>query len=94
MAGPFLVRCRSMIMMRRFSARGSGKRTKVVRRGPSLVIARCCVTSTELLGELGHPGYGAGTLWRGALIVANSNCTQYSISVVRIFRVFRMRVFR
>ena len=31
---------------------------------PSLAIrrsARCCVTSIELLSELGHPGYGAGT---------------------------------
>ena len=37
--------------------------TKVVRRVPSLAIRskRCCMSSTELLGELGHPGYGAGT---------------------------------
>ena len=35
-----------------------------MRRVPLLVIrrsARCCVTSTKLLGELGYPGYGAGT---------------------------------
>ena len=35
-----------------------------MRRVPLLVIrksARCCVTTTELLGELGHPGYCAGT---------------------------------
>ena len=92
---PFLVRYRSMIMMRRSSAGGSGKGAKVVRRGSSLAIkrsARCCVTSTELLRELGHPGYGAGTLRRGALIVANGNCTQNSISAVKIFRVFRMRI--
>ena len=95
MACPFLVRYRSMIMMRRSSARGSGKLAKVVRRGSSLAVrrrARCCVNSTELLGELGHPCYSAGTLRRGAFIVANGNCTQNSISAVKIFRVFRMRI--
>ena len=56
MAGPFLVRHRSMIMMRSVFVGGSGNGVKVVRRGPSLVIARCCMTSTELSGELGHPG--------------------------------------
>ena len=60
-----------------------------MRRGPSLEITRCCLTSTELPGELGHPGYGTGTIWRGALIVAKGNCTQNSISVVKIFRVFQ-----
>ena len=36
-----------------------------MKRVPLLIIGRrsaiCCVTSTKLLGELGHPGYGAGT---------------------------------
>ena len=97
MAIPFLVRYRSMIMIRRSSARGSGKGAEVVRMGPSLAIRRStiyCVTSTELLGELWHPGYGADTLCRGALIFVNGNCTQNSISAVKIFRVFRMRIFQ
>ena len=88
MAGLFLLRYRSMNMMRRSSARGFSKGTEVVKSGPSLAVARCCVTSTEFFGELGHLGWGAGTLWRGALIVANGNCTQNSIFVVKIFRVF------
>ena len=50
--------------------------------------------STELLGELGHPGKGAGTFWRGVPSVANGNCTQNSISVVKILRVLKMRVFQ
>ena len=47
------------------------------------MIARCCVTSTELPGDLGHPGQGADILWRGALLVAKGNCTQNSISAVK-----------
>ena len=48
-----------------------------------------------LLGQiLEHPRFGAGTLWIGALTVANGNCTQNPISVVKIFyRVFSMRIF-
>ena len=50
------------------------------------------MTSTELPGDLGHPGQGTGTLWRGALLVAKGNHTQNSISAVKIFRVFRVRI--
>ena len=59
-------------MRYRSSARGFGKRAKVARRGASLVIARCCVTSPSCLN-----------LWRGALGVVSGNCTQNSISVVK-----------
>ena len=54
-----------------------------------MAIARCCVTSTELPGDLGHPGQGAGTLWRGALLVAKGDRIQNSISGVKNFQSFK-----
>ena len=70
--------------------RGSDKGGESREKGTivRLVIARCCVTSIELPGDLGHHGQGAGTLWRGALIVAKGNRTQNSISVVKNLQSF------
>ena len=66
---------------------------KLVRRGPTPEIrrsARCCIIIFRVAGELGHPGWGAGTLWWGALVDANAILSQKLIFGIKMFRVRRL----